>query len=68
MKFNARTFAGSTKPVRVPIGDRGLSGDLGLPPGAQGLVLFAHGSGSSRHSLRNQYVARALEQCGDAAG
>jgi dienelactone hydrolase len=39
-----------------------LNGDLGLPPGARGLVLFAHGSGSSRHSPRNRYVARTLER------
>lgn len=50
--------------VRVPIGRLLLQGDLGFPPGPQGLVLFAHGSGSSRHSLRNQYVARRLEQKG----
>jgi dienelactone hydrolase len=48
--------------VRVPIGGLVLQGDLGSPPEPQGLVLFAHGSGSSRHSSRNQYVARALEQ------
>ena len=37
-----------------------LVGEIGLPPDALGLVLFAHGSGSSRHSPRNQAVARAL--------
>jgi pimeloyl-ACP methyl ester carboxylesterase len=46
----------------VPIGDRALPGDLTIPPGATGIVLFAHGSGSSRHSPRNQFVARELEQ------
>ena len=64
MKFSAREVAGSPTPVRVPIGDRWLSGDLGLPAGAHGIVLFAHGSGSSRHSPRNQFVARALERRG----
>jgi dienelactone hydrolase len=50
-------------PVSVPVGDAAtLQGDLGLPAGARGLVLFAHGSGSSRHSPRNQYVARTLQQ------
>ena len=39
-----------------------LHGDLSIPTGAQGLVLFAHGSGSSRHSPRNQYVARTLRE------
>lgn len=47
--------------VRVPIGRTALVGDLTIPPGAQILVLFAHGSGSSRHSRRNQFVARSLE-------
>lgn len=51
----------STTPVQVPIGERWLPGDLGMPAEARGIVLFAHGSGSSRHSPRNQYVARALE-------
>jgi dienelactone hydrolase len=53
-----------SRPVRVPIGDRRLIGDLVLPDAAPGVVLFAHGSGSSRHSPRNQYVARALEEHG----
>jgi dienelactone hydrolase len=64
MNFNTRTVAGSTTSVRVPMGERWLSGDLGLPAGAHGIVLFAHGSGSSRHSPRNQFVARALERRG----
>jgi dienelactone hydrolase len=51
-------------PVRVPVGDHVLNGDLGMPAHARGLVLFAHGSGSSRHSPRNQFVSRALEQKG----
>ena len=54
----------STTPVRVPIGGQWLPGDLGMPADAHGIVLFAHGSGSSRHSPRNQYVARALERHG----
>ena len=47
--------------VQVPVDHQRLNGDLSVPPGAQGLVLFAHGSGSSRHSPRNQFVARVLE-------
>jgi putative phosphoribosyl transferase len=39
-----------------------LEGDLGLPPGAQGVVLFAHGSGSSRFSPRNRFVAEQLQR------
>jgi putative phosphoribosyl transferase len=50
--------------IRVPIGPQALPGDLTIPAGATGLVLFAHGSGSSRHSPRNQFVARALESRG----
>ena len=48
-------------PVAVPIGRETLQGDLALPPNATGLVLFAHGSGSSRHSPRNRSVARSLD-------
>jgi putative phosphoribosyl transferase len=50
----------------VPIANRWLDGDLGMPPQPHGLVLFAHGSGSSRHSPRNQFVAAALESRGFA--
>lgn len=39
-----------------------LEGDLSIPTGARGLVLFAHGSGSSRHSPRNRRVAESLEK------
>jgi putative phosphoribosyl transferase len=48
--------------VQVPSGTLELEGDLALPRGATGLVLFAHGSGSSRHSPRNRYVARQLNE------
>jgi pimeloyl-ACP methyl ester carboxylesterase len=41
-----------------------LGGDLVVPDTAGGVVLFAHGSGSSRHSLRNRYVAKVLQQAG----
>ncbi len=51
-------------PVMVDAGPVQLPGDLGLPEGATGVVLFAHGSGSSRHSPRNQAVSRALQQAG----
>jgi hypothetical protein len=53
-----------TEAVVIPIGSTALQGDLGRPDGASGLVLFAHGSGSSRHSSRNRYVARTLEAHG----
>ena len=44
--------------VKIPIGKIILEGDLTVPSGATGIVLFAHGSGSSRLSPRNQYVAK----------
>jgi putative phosphoribosyl transferase len=53
-----------TVSVEVPVGSEALSGDLTLPREAHGIVVFAHGSGSSRHSARNRFVARVLEQRG----
>lgn len=50
--------------VRIPAAAARLYGDLGVPPEPIGLVLFAHGSGSGRHSARNRQVARALERAG----
>jgi dienelactone hydrolase len=50
--------------VSVPAGAAQLDGDLTLPVDPRGLVVFAHGSGSSRHSPRNRYVARALNDAG----
>jgi alpha-beta hydrolase superfamily lysophospholipase len=50
----------------VIIGPAALEGTLTLPEKARGIVLFAHGSGSSRLSPRNQHVARALEDRGFA--
>jgi putative phosphoribosyl transferase len=58
----AAEFSSMTMSVRVPIGDQSLPGDLEIPADPRGLVLFAHGSGSSRKSPRNQSVARALER------
>jgi dienelactone hydrolase len=46
--------------VQIPAGRAVLSGNLTIPENAIALVLFAHGSGSSRHSPRNQFVARTL--------
>lgn len=50
--------------VRVPIDSIILEGNLGLPKSPLGVVLFAHGSGSSRHSPRNRYVANVLRKSG----
>jgi putative phosphoribosyl transferase len=48
--------------VRVPAGQVMLDGNLTLPEESRAVVLFAHGSGSSRHSPRNRYVARVLNE------
>ena len=48
----------------VRVASLGLEGLLGVPPGAQGIVAFAHGSGSSRLSPRNSQVAEALRRAG----
>lgn len=56
----------TTTPVSVPVGRHHLQGTIAAPLEPHGLVLFAHGSGSSRHSPRNQYVAGALEHEGFA--
>src|SRR3989475_404168 len=50
--------------VQIQAGHAVLSGNLTIPDNAVGLVLFAHGSGSSRHSPRNQFVARTLNNAG----
>jgi dienelactone hydrolase len=50
--------------VAVPVGDAVLDGDLVVPEGAAGIVLFAHGSGSGRQSPRNRHVADMLNEAG----
>lgn len=55
---------GAERPVRISTGPVALEGNLGVPEGARGIVLFAHGSGSGRHSPRNRYVARVLRKAG----
>jgi putative phosphoribosyl transferase len=50
--------------VQIQAGQATLSGNLHIPNGAAALVLFAHGSGSSRHSPRNQFVAHTLNKAG----
>jgi putative phosphoribosyl transferase len=52
------------KDLQIAAGQVTLAGDLYAPPAARGLVLFAHGSGSSRKSPRNIQVARALQEAG----
>lgn len=52
--------------VQIPAAGLSLEGDLSIPHPLRGAVLFAHGSGSSRHSPRNQFVARTLQEVGFA--
>lgn len=56
--------AAMVREVSIPIDGRFLAGDLTVPAGATGVVLFAHGSGSSRHSVRNRFVAERMHDAG----
>jgi len=59
-----KTAVAQAKDVEIHSGVVQLNGDLSIPVGAQSVVLFAHGSGSSRHSPRNQFVARTIREAG----
>src|SRR5437870_543549 len=59
-----KTATTQMKDVQIRSGPVQLRGDLNIPATAQGVVLFAHGSGSSRHSPRNQFVARTIREAG----
>ncbi|MCY1018705.1 dienelactone hydrolase family protein [Pyxidicoccus sp. MSG2] len=61
---HGRSTDPDVREVQVVAGGVELGGSLGLPSGARGLVIFAHGSGSSRFSPRNRAVARALREAG----
>jgi putative phosphoribosyl transferase len=52
------------KTITIPFADFNLEGELIIPDRSNGLVIFAHGSGSSRHSPRNRYVAGVLQEAG----
>ncbi|WP_030234362.1 phosphoribosyltransferase family protein [Streptomyces sp. NRRL S-350] len=56
--------AGVDRELALPVAGVRLAGRLTVPAGARGVVLFAHGSGSSRHSPRNRYVAEYLNRAG----
>jgi dienelactone hydrolase len=64
MMDSAHGMATDTRLIRVEAGSATLEGDLEIPERAVGTVLFAHGSGSSRHSPRNRFVARELQAAG----
>ena len=51
-------------PIVAPVDSLNLEGTLSVPTAARGVVVFAHGSGSSRHSPRNRYVADILNESG----
>jgi dienelactone hydrolase len=57
-------MAALEKEIQIAIGEVTLAGNLSIPPGSQGVVLFAHGSGSGRHSPRNRFVAQVLNASG----
>lgn len=59
-------MAPQSSPQEIRIEPPGLFGFLGIPQNAKGIVLFAHGSGSGRHSPRNNYVAEKLRDAGIA--
>jgi dienelactone hydrolase len=54
----------ASRTVEISIDGVSLEGDLAIPEGTRGIVLFAHGSGSSRHSSRNRFVAEELRRGG----
>ena len=58
-----RTLA-QAQMLRIPVAGATLNADFVVPVDARGIVLFAHGSGSGRHSHRNQFVARMLQGVG----
>jgi dienelactone hydrolase len=64
MNQGAQPATAKAHDVQIRSGAVVLHGDLSIPAGAQGVVLFAHGSGSSRHSPRNQFVARTIREAG----
>lgn len=59
-----RLVTSTERLIHIDAGDAVLEGALGMVEGAVGLVVFAHGSGSSRHSPRNNHVARVLREAG----
>jgi putative phosphoribosyl transferase len=64
MRQTGHTATARSRSEQIPSGQIMLDGELSVPDGATGVVLFAHGSGSSRHSPRNQFVARTIREAG----
>ena len=65
-RHEARDSNTVTDPVQIPSGSAVIQADLTIPLGARGLVVFAHGSGSSRTSRRNKWVASELQWAREA--
>ena len=63
-EYEPASTAIETVITTTPSSGATLEGHLTIPVGAEGIVVFSHGSGSSRHSPRNQYVARVLQDVG----
>jgi len=64
MGHTGHTATARSRTEEIPSGQLLLEGELSVPAGATGVVLFAHGSGSSRHSPRNQFVAQTIREAG----
>jgi putative phosphoribosyl transferase len=64
MGYSGQTGTAQSRTDQIPSGQIRLEGELSVPAEATGVVLFAHGSGSSRHSPRNQFVARTIREAG----
>jgi putative phosphoribosyl transferase len=62
MEHRSHAATARSRTEQIPSGQVVLEGELSIPAGALGVVLFAHGSGSSRHSTRNQFVARTIRE------
>src|SRR5262245_54581301 len=58
--MHAQSYSADSYLVHVDVPGARLEGQLAIPPSPRGVVLFAHGSGSSRHSPRNKFVAQYL--------
>jgi putative phosphoribosyl transferase len=62
--MTSKPVAAKSSEVLIPVADDTIAGELVIPAHAHGIVLFAHGSGSSRHSPRNRFVAERLQKAG----
>jgi dienelactone hydrolase len=66
MRIGAQQQGAQDQEIAIPVGSVDVAGSLSVPAGASGIVVFAHGSGSGRFSVRNRAVAQALLDAGFA--